>query len=181
MSAAADHGRYRKRLLLFFAFAEATATMLFIAVIPKIYLLGGLLAIIANVCFGASFVLLNSFLPLLVRHHPSVQSSSPGYRSNNNDSRNAVLSNDEDRNTDDATAALLEDPPNDELLLRKRPIASPHLLLSTKISSFGIGIGYLAAVIVQLIAVAIIIVTRKVNDSTTLALRIVLLFIGLWT
>ena len=180
MSAAADHGRYRKRLLLFFAFAGATATMLFIVVIPKIYLLGGLLAVIANVCFGASFVLLNSFLPLLVRHHPSVQGSSPGYRSNDNDSRNTVLSNDEDRNIDDSTAALLEDPPNDELLLRKRPSASSHLLLSTKISSFGIGIGYLAAVIVQLIAVAIIIVTRKVTDSTTLALRIVLLFIGLW-
>ncbi|KAL8908030.1 MAG: hypothetical protein Q9171_005611 [Xanthocarpia ochracea] len=108
MSGAADHGVYRKRLLLFFAFTGAVATMLFIGVIPKIFLLGGLLAIISNVCFGASFVLLNSFLPLLVRHHPSVQAPS----SNDGDAPIAVAPEDEDHNTDDSTAALLENNPN---------------------------------------------------------------------
>ena len=71
MSGAADHGRYRKKLLLTFAFAGSIATMLFLPVTPAVYLFGSLWAIVGNVCFGASFVLLNSFLPLLVRHHPS--------------------------------------------------------------------------------------------------------------
>ncbi|KAI4223903.1 MAG: hypothetical protein L6R36_005074 [Xanthoria steineri] len=180
MSGAADHGVYRKRLLLFFAFAGAVATMLFIGVIPKIYLLGGLLAIVANVCFGASFVLLNSFLPLLVRHHPSVQGSSPARRSSDSESCNAVASEDEDRSTDDSTAALLEDSADNRLQSYESKRDAPHLRLSTEISSYGIGIGYIAAVIVQLIAVAIILVTKRISDSTTVALRIVLLFIGLW-
>lgn len=72
MSGAADHGRFRKTLLLVFAVIGAVATMLFLPVKPSAYLLGSLWAIIGNVCFGASFVLLNSFLPLLVRHHPEV-------------------------------------------------------------------------------------------------------------
>jgi hypothetical protein len=71
MSGAADHGRYRKKLLLIFAYVGSIATMLFLPVTPAVYLLGSLWAIVGNVCFGASFVLLNSFLPLLVRHHPS--------------------------------------------------------------------------------------------------------------
>ena len=70
MSGAADHGRYRKKLLLIFAFVGSIATMLFLPVTPAVYLFGSLWAIVGNVCFGASFVLLNSFLPLLVRHHP---------------------------------------------------------------------------------------------------------------
>jgi len=72
MSGAADHGRFRKTMLLTFAVVGAVATMLFLPVTPNAYLLGSLWAIIGNVCFGASFVLLNSFLPLLVRHHPKV-------------------------------------------------------------------------------------------------------------
>ena len=70
MSGAADHGRYRKTLLLAFAVVGSIATMLYLPITPAAYLFGSLWAIIGNVCFGASFVLLNSFLPLLVRHHP---------------------------------------------------------------------------------------------------------------
>ena len=73
MSGAADHGRYRKSLLVAFAVIGAIVTMLFLPVTPSVYLFGSLWAIIGNVCFGASFVLLNSFLPLLVRHHPTVK------------------------------------------------------------------------------------------------------------
>jgi UMF1 family MFS transporter len=75
MSGAADHGRYRKKLLLGFSVVGAVATMLFLFVTPGTYLFGSLLAIIGNVCVGASFVLLNSFLPLLVRHHPETTQS----------------------------------------------------------------------------------------------------------
>jgi UMF1 family MFS transporter len=75
MSGAADHGKYRKKLLVAFAVVGALATMLYLPVTPNLYLLGSLWAIIGNVCFGASFVLLNSFLPLLVRWYPSTQSA----------------------------------------------------------------------------------------------------------
>lgn len=75
MSGAADHGNSRKRMLLTFAVVGAVVTMLYLPVTPSAYLLGSLWAIIGNVCFGASFVLLNSFLPLLVRHHPKVLES----------------------------------------------------------------------------------------------------------
>ena len=78
MSGAADHGQYRKSLLVGFAIAGAVATMLFLPITPAVFLLGSLCAIVSNMCFGASFVLLNSFLPLIVRHHPEVVS--PGLR-----------------------------------------------------------------------------------------------------
>jgi UMF1 family MFS transporter len=78
MSGAADHGKFRKTMLLTFAAVGAVATMLFLPITPSAYLLGSLWAIIGNVCFGASFVLLNSFLPLLVRHHPKVLGRSRG-------------------------------------------------------------------------------------------------------
>lgn len=78
MSGAADHGKFRKTMLLTFAVVGAVATMLFLPITPSAYLLGSVWAIIGNVCFGASFVLLNSFLPLLVRHHPKILGWSGG-------------------------------------------------------------------------------------------------------
>ena len=69
MSGAADHGRYRKTLLIAFAVIGSLATMGFLFVTPRVFWLGALWAVVGNVGFGASFVLLNSFLPLLVRWH----------------------------------------------------------------------------------------------------------------
>ena len=48
--------------------------------------------------------------------------------------------------------------------------------LSTKISSYGIGIGYTAAVIVQVLSIVIL----KVTGANLFSLRLVLFFIGLW-
>ncbi|KAL8873266.1 MAG: hypothetical protein Q9174_001235 [Haloplaca sp. 1 TL-2023] len=174
MSGAADHGVYRKRLLLLFAVTGAVATMLFIAVVPKIYLLGGLLAIIANVCFGASFVLLNSFLPLLVRYHPTVQTSA----SQRADDGSGPA--EEDSNADESSNSLLGQTHHRRTQPSGMTEISSELLLSTNISSNGIGFGYIAAVLVQLIAIAIILITQTASSSTTVALRIVLLFIGAW-
>ena len=190
MSGAADHGVYRKLLLLCFAFFGAAATMLFIVVIPRVYLLGGLFAIIANVSFGASFVLLNSFLPLLVRHHPSVQriASHTSRRSDHTEPHNFAGARNqrygstgaEEQDLEESSEALLGQSELDQLSHQSNSRVSPELTLSTRISSYGIGIGYLAAVIVQLIAVAIILITKSVSESTTLALRIVLFFVGFW-
>jgi UMF1 family MFS transporter len=48
--------------------------------------------------------------------------------------------------------------------------------LSTKISSYGIGIGYIAAVIVQVLSILIL----KLTGADLFSLRLVLFFIGLW-
>lgn len=186
MSGAADHGNFRKTLLLAFAFTGALATMLFIAIIPKIYLLGAVLAIVANTCFGASFVLLNSFLPLIVRHHPSIQNLSLDHRSasaENIESRITNVASDEneadlDHSSDPLLAPSL--PSRSLLDLEPAKSTSPELQLSTKISSYGIGIGYIAAMVVQTLAILIILVTKYISASNTLALRLVLFFIGLW-
>lgn len=186
MSGAADHGNYRKKLLLSFAFTGALATMLFITIIPKVYLLGALLAIIANTCFGASFVLLNSFLPLLVRHHPSVQDSSPNNQSATRDSEEighfGTTTDEEETFVDSSSVALLVSSPEHERMsgLKAAKPASPELRLSTRISSYGIGIGYISAVVVQTLAILIILGIGYVSESTTLALRVALLFVGLW-
>ena len=60
MSGAADHGHYRKKLLLTFAFVGSIATMLFLPVTPAVYLFGSLWAIIGNVCFGENLLVIIS-------------------------------------------------------------------------------------------------------------------------
>ena len=177
MSGAADHGRYRKSLLLSFAFTGAVATMLFLAVIPKVYPLGAILAIISNTCFGASFVLLNSFLPVLVRRHPSIQAT----EFDGNGLSEGLSS--EQQGHDSATESLLHSSSvagrMEAIQTSSAPI-SPALRLSTKISSYGIGIGYIAAVIVQTLGITIVVVADSMTTSTNLTLRIVLFIVGLW-
>lgn len=190
ISAAADHGNYRKKLLLSFAFIGSTATMLFLAVVPKIYLLGALLAIISNTSFGASFVLLNSFLPLLVRHHPSIQTKNRNHWSESRDTQeirsNSSVFDEDALDLSHSSDALLatsregEIPTTAPVKISKFNHASPELTLSTQISSYGIGIGYIAALVVQTLAILIIVLIKYVSDSDTLALRVVLFFVGLW-
>jgi MFS transporter, UMF1 family len=174
MSGAADHGRFRKTFLLAFAFTGAIATALFIGVVPQIYLIGGLLAIISNTCFGASFVLLNSFLPLLVRYHPTVQASRRNDRRGPTDDYveqedNAMTSSRSGLMSRESASPGAADQDTPELI-------SPELKLSTRISSYGIGIGYIAGLFVQCLAIGIVVLT----GSTLLSLRLVLLLIGTW-
>lgn len=182
MSGAADHGRFRKTFLLVFAVIGAIATMLFLAVIPSLYLLGALLAIVANTCFGASFVLLNSFLPLLVRYHPSVQATFlNGHTTDqyNDDDEGAHHHHpfEDDHIVDSTTSLLPRDRPDHTLPIGTSldPV-SPALRLSTKISAYGIGIGYIAGLLVQILAIVVV----SVVGSTTFTLRLVLFIIGCW-
>lgn len=181
MSAAADHGRFRKTFLLIFAVVGAIATMMFIFVVPKVYVLGALLAVIANTSFGASFVLLNSFLPVLVRYHPVIQSAK--YQDtipDNSANTDRIQEADEDREEAMATSSTSLLPSNQHDQTRpttQSPVTvSPELALSTRISSYGIGIGYSAALLVQVLAIWIVIAT----NSTTFSLRLVLFVVGAW-
>ena len=175
MSGAADHGRYRKRLLVIFAVIGAFATMMFLPVTPGVYLFASLWAMVGNVCFGASFVLLNSFLPLLVRNHPLVRqrlaiasegASPPPYEEDEPESANII----------DSTAALLH--PDEQTTPYPPSLSgpSPEMQLSTKISSYGVGIGYTAAVMVQMLSIVIL----KSTGADLFSLRLVLFVIGLW-
>lgn len=53
----------------------------FIFVVPAMYLLGSLLVIVSITCLGPSFVIINSFLPLLVSNHPTTQTMKQRSRS----------------------------------------------------------------------------------------------------
>lgn len=180
MSGAADHGNYRKKLLILFAFIGSVATMFFLAVVPQVYLLGGFLAIVANTCFGASFVLLNSFLPVLVRHHPSIlkknqDAHSPrGVADISNGDSSPHVGRDSPPSPNDFTPLLGSNRENSEE--DTTAMTSLELNLSTRISSFGIGIGYIGAVTLQLISILVVMTIKQ----TTFSLRLVLFLIGLW-
>lgn len=181
MSGAADHGRYRKSFLLSFAFTGAVATMLFIVVVPSIYAFGALLAIVANVCFGASFVLLNSFLPILVRRHPSIQEKDRDYGGETQTHASESNGDLDEGGPSGPADSLLQTNTARRIVTAPMSLVptSAALQLSTKISSYGIGIGYLAAVIVQTLGI-IIVLAMHGSTSTTFTLRIVLFLVGLW-
>ena len=65
MGAVADRSLHKKRLLGGAAFVGAGATIAMVFVTGDRYLLGGALFVIANIAFGASIVVYNSFLPHL--------------------------------------------------------------------------------------------------------------------
>jgi UMF1 family MFS transporter len=186
--------------------------MLFLPVVPKVYLLGAVLAIIANTCFGASFVLLNSFLPLMVRFHPTVKYADSitddSYVDEDDEQGEAETEEDDERGGEtptqeniirgaqyanqlgqreglldevaDATTALLPSTPSavDLTIPRAKSRAAPsvELALATKISSYGIAIGYIAALLVQTLGILIVIAFQ----SSNFGLRLVLFVIGAW-
>ncbi|KAM0791541.1 hypothetical protein ACM66B_005989 [Microbotryomycetes sp. NB124-2] len=74
MGSLADNPRIRHQLLVSFAFAGSLAIMAFVVVSPQSSLWGlcVVIAVVANVSFGASIVCLNSYLPALGRSDPAV-------------------------------------------------------------------------------------------------------------
>ncbi|WP_182907339.1 MFS transporter [Microbispora sp. H13382] len=63
IGAVADHTGRKKQILGVLAYLGATATLGFYLVSGDAYLLGGVLFLVANVAFGASIVVYDSFLP----------------------------------------------------------------------------------------------------------------------
>ncbi|OCK85661.1 autophagy-related protein 22-2 [Lepidopterella palustris CBS 459.81] len=169
-SSFADHGPYRKRLLLTFGFTGSITSMLFLFVTPKVYVLGSILAIIGVTCLGSSFTLLNSFLPLLVSNHPQVR----GRRSS--DIALGAMSSSHrriERGEDYGISGISSKDSKD----------SSELQLSAKISSKGVGIGYTAAVFVQCLSILLLFGISKSSlssSSATIPLRLVLFLVGLW-
>lgn len=166
----------RKKFLIGFGFTGAAASMSFIAVGPRIYLLGSLLVIIGVTCLGSSFVLLNSFLPVLVANHPGTKPSGlfddPGSPTRSLGPLSPGL-----RHRDSA-----EYPMSHSIVESSKRVShdSSDLNLSTKISSKGVGLGYVAAVFVQVLSILLLFVMSKISVSSTLPLRLVLFLVGAW-
>lgn len=164
--------------------------MLFVFIAPPVFLLGSILAIIGVTCLGSSFVVLNSFLPVLVANDPSIHSSiqpepeelSDLHRGDDTSEWNAWGDEDSDENgIQDATQPTFH--PEDGLKDKRPGSSSPELQRSTQISSKGVGLGYCAAVFVQCLSILLLVTLNKTSlpdVSGTLPTRFVLLLVGIW-
>jgi UMF1 family MFS transporter len=156
-------GNYRKRLLVAFGFTGATSSMLFLLIVPQIYVIGALLTIIGVACLGSSFVLLNSFLPVLVLNHQQAQLPSIALQPLSGAPRSPDFDGSPVYSA--STGSKLD---------------SSELKLSAQISSKGVGIGYAAAVFVQILSILLLYLMSKTTVSSTVPLRMVLFMVGLW-
>ncbi|KAJ6261141.1 hypothetical protein Dda_3807 [Drechslerella dactyloides] len=174
MSGAADHGRYRKQLLLIFAYIGAISCILMLFVSAPWVVLASILAQIGNVSFGASYVLLNAFLPVIVRNHPAAQQSPSQIRLPIPSDIPSDILEDDDIRAEDATLLGPEATPAFKPGAAKN--LTPAMRLSTRISSNGIAIGYCGGVLLQILCIMIVVS----SGSTTNSLQVSIFCVGIW-
>jgi UMF1 family MFS transporter len=74
-----DYSDLKKRLMVLFCYIAVVANCLMFFIQGNLYIVGGLLFIVANVCFGASIVFYNSFLPEITTEDQADKVSSRGF------------------------------------------------------------------------------------------------------
>ncbi len=79
LGAIADYSNLKKRMMLFFAVLGALCTIGLYFITGPLYVLGGLMFILANVAFGASIVFYNAFLPEIASEDQRDKVSSRGW------------------------------------------------------------------------------------------------------
>jgi UMF1 family MFS transporter len=79
LGALGDYSDLKKRLMVLFCYIAVVANCLMFFIQGNLYLVGGLLFIVANVCFGASIVFYNSFLPEITTEDQADKVSSRGF------------------------------------------------------------------------------------------------------
>lgn len=79
LGAIADYTHLKKRLMALFCYVGSAATCLLFLVADRRYLIGGVLLVLANLCFGASIVLYNAFLNEIASREQRDAVSSRGY------------------------------------------------------------------------------------------------------
>ncbi|ODQ68524.1 hypothetical protein NADFUDRAFT_45065 [Nadsonia fulvescens var. elongata DSM 6958] len=156
MSGAADRGNFKKRLLIAFSIMGSLSTCCFVFVKPSRFLIASLLAIISNSTFGAVSVCGNSFLPVLVDNHPAVIEEKQKLES--------LL--EQDQSSEEVPVILHH---YNSLMLVSNKVSS-------KISGFGIAVGYLSAFIVQIGTVLVIFKMR----SSLFSIQVSIALVGLW-
>jgi UMF1 family MFS transporter len=79
LGAIADYSDLKKRMMATFCYAGVLATCLLFFIQGGLYIAGGLLFIIANLCFGAALVFYNAFLPEISTEDRRDKVSSRGF------------------------------------------------------------------------------------------------------
>jgi len=79
LGALGDYSDLKKRLMALFCYIAVVATCLMFFITNGYYLWGGVLFIIANVCFGAALVFYNAFLPEIATEDQTDKVSSRGF------------------------------------------------------------------------------------------------------
>ncbi|KAL2814379.1 autophagy-related protein 22-like protein [Aspergillus cavernicola] len=173
-SALADYETNRKSLLLAFGFVGSVSSMLFMLIAPPVFVLGALLVVVGVTCLGSSFVVLNSFLPILVANDPSIHSPSRKDEDYAEGDEFSLRSWTDEEDTNDRPAPAESG---------KAGSTSPELQLSTRLSSRGVGLGYGAAIFVQVLSIVLLFTLSKTvmaKSFPSLPLRCVLLLVGIW-
>ncbi len=79
LGAIADYSVLKKKLMAVFCYTAVVATCLLFFVKGERYLFGGLLFIVANLCYGAAMVFYNSYLPEITTEDQRDKVSSRGF------------------------------------------------------------------------------------------------------
>jgi len=79
LGALGDYSDLKKRLMVLFCYAAVLANCLLFFIQGNLYLWGGILFIIANLCFGAANVFYNSYLPEITTEDQADKVSSRGF------------------------------------------------------------------------------------------------------
>ena len=79
LGALGDYSNLKKRLMAIFCYIAVAANCLMYFITEGRYLFGGVLFIVANVCFGAALVFYNAFLPDITTEDQADKISSRGY------------------------------------------------------------------------------------------------------
>ena len=79
LGALGDYSDLKKRLMALFCYAAVLANCLLFFVQGNLYLWGGILFILANLCFGAANVFYNSYLPEITTEDQADKVSSRGF------------------------------------------------------------------------------------------------------
>lgn len=79
LGALGDYSDLKKRLMALFCYIAVTANCLMFFIKDDLYLFGGVLFIIANVCFGGALVFYNAFLPEITTEDQADKVSSRGF------------------------------------------------------------------------------------------------------
>ena len=79
LGALGDYSDLKKRLMAIFCYIAVVANCLMFFIQGNLYIFGGVLFIIANVCFGAALVFYNAFLPEITTEDQADKVSSRGF------------------------------------------------------------------------------------------------------
>ncbi|KAF1935790.1 autophagy-related protein-like protein 22 [Clathrospora elynae] len=167
-SSFADHGPYRKNMLMVFAYTGSIASCLFIFISPAVFYLAPILVILGITSLGCSFVLLNAFLPLLVANHPDNSSNSSLSADSSSEVELEALN-------PEASAHPIHRSDPDKL--------SRDLERSAQMSSQGVGKGYIAAVLVQALSICVLWAFSKTSiqkRNPSFPIRVILFIVGAW-